>query len=42
MVFMDYLFEILDNGNIVIDLDLTLEKLNVQVDNRVVLVKKSS
>ena len=39
---MDYLFEILDNGNIVIDLDLTLEKLNVQVDNRVVLVKKSS
>ena len=42
MVFMDYLFEILDNGNIVIDLDLTLEKLNVQVDNRVVLVKKIS
>lgn len=42
MVFMDYLFEVLDNGNIVIDLDLTLEKLNVQVDNRVVLVKKSS
>jgi len=42
MVFMDYLFEVLDNGNIVIDLDLTLEKLNVQVDNRVVLVKKIS
>ena len=42
MVFMDYLFEVLDNGNIVIDLDLTLEKLNVQIDNRVVLVKKSS
>ena len=42
MVFMDYLFEVLDNGTIVIDLDLTLEKLNVQVDNRVVLVKKSS
>ena len=42
MVFMDYLFEVLDNGNIVIDLDLTLEKLNVQVDNRAVLVKKSS
>jgi len=42
MVFMDYLFEILDNGNIVIDLDLTLEKLNAQVDNRAVLVKKIS
>lgn len=42
MVFMDYLFEVLDNGNIVIDLDLTLEKLNAQVDNRVVLVKKIS
>ena len=42
MVFMDYLFEILDNGNIVIDLDLTLEKLNAQVYNRAVLVKKIS
>ena len=42
MVFMDYLFEILDNGNIVIDIDLTLEKLNAQVDNRAFLLKKIS
>jgi hypothetical protein len=46
---MDYLFEILDNGNIIMDPDLTLEKFNSQIDteyvlkvfgNRIVFVKK--
>jgi hypothetical protein len=49
MLFMDYFFEVIDNGNIILDRELTLEQLHTEdnaeytlkmVNNRIVLFKK--
>lgn len=49
MIFMDYSFDVLDNGTILMDRSLTLEQLKTEnkteyvlvlVDNRIVFVKK--
>lgn len=49
MLFMDYVFELLPNGSIALDKELTLEQLNLKedqefvvkvVNEKVILVKK--
>lgn len=49
MIFMDYTFDVLDNGTILMDRSLTLEQLKTEdraeyvltvVNNRIVFVKK--
>ena len=50
MLFMDYVFDVLDNGTILLDRELTLEKLHTEdnaeyvlkcVNDRLVLYKKN-
>jgi hypothetical protein len=50
MLFMDYVFDVLDNGTIILNSELTLEKLHTEdndeyvlknVNDRLVLYKKN-